>query len=355
MDELEELAQMYNTGDGAQRFKQYDAGTPDPIKYHDPSQVTLLGSGRTLGSVLSGGPFGLRGIVIPRSKAEGGSMGFDPHAPQKCIVDPGMTATPIVVDFAKLSRSDVQTACAEASAAPLTTAQDRGLLAFMKMSKMTLNPTHQAPMANPSSGFTSRTATFGSLPPTPPPSVQPPQPRTVAPPEVPVAAPFTGSIRDALSNSQRPSAPPPTVRRLRVDFELPRPMGTLTGYYHRVIRTGELLILVYDHNAEPTSQLWFPTAPEADETPYELPMLVYDETGVPDTAFFAQPTPARFIDNGVEYSILAVSQEKYLKEGKSHGNGEARRNLPGLDATGGQSGGYDPRQDLAGKQTSFGW
>lgn len=321
MDDLATLNGLYQNSDGSNRFKTYDVGTPDPTKYHDPSAVSLIGSGRSLSSVLPGSSFGLKGIIIPRATEDGGSMGFDPHKPQKCFIDPGMTNTPIVVDYAKLNKHSINSAVADAAAAGASNLQDRGLLAYLKMAHMSQHsaPTPSVPVT--SSGLISRplgnfVAAQQHVPMGGPPPGIPSAPR-LAPPEAHSAGPFTnGSIRDAFS--PRPAPPPVTAQgpahRYRVDFELPRPMGTFTGYYHEVIRKDELLILVYDHNLEPTSQLWFPTAPDSPEEAYEIPLLVYDEYGVPDTAFMVQPTPARFSRRGVEFSILAVSKEKCLKE-----------------------------------------
>jgi len=57
--------------------------TPDPTKYH---------------------PGNSYGTTIPRSAAEGQSLGFDPNVPGTVIVDPGMTDGGFTVDMSKLGR-----------------------------------------------------------------------------------------------------------------------------------------------------------------------------------------------------------------------------------------------------------
>lgn len=287
----------------------------DPLSYHDGS--SLANSYPALAGILRGR------VVIPSSYGTGVPRAFNPHAPVKVYIDPGLTKVPIEVDTSVFTKENIEEAVQTVkSAVPNADSLTTAALTFASLAAIqkkkpqlpqrfvrenaTIAGDAVAKHVKSDSGFAEKKVTMNT-------NVTMPNYRVDRPILVDThhVTPFT-NIRTSLENDQPVVQRP--VKRIRVDFELPKPMGTFTGYYHRIIRKDDLLILVYDHGAEPTSQLWFPTAAGPDEDPYDIPILVYDEVGQPDTMFLVQPTPARFTDICVEYSILAISKEKSAKE-----------------------------------------
>jgi hypothetical protein len=126
----------------------------------------------------------------------------------------------------------------------------------------------------------------------------------------------------AIASTQPAVAP---QKLIKVLFELPAPAGVLHTYYHDVVRTHELLILVYDHN-QATQHVWFPSSPACDEDgrlppPVQLGVLVYDADGHEDTGFIAYATGGRFTYQGVEFCLLSIEKEKSYKTEATNGQG----------------------------------
>ena len=292
------------------KFTTYEDGTPDPTKYHDPSEAHFLaGEGtQSLASVLPRSK-GLRGVVIPRSGPGGGSLGFNAQMPVPVYIDPEMTQRQICVDYSKLTADEINSCITEANQSNLSESRDRGVLAYALMSKL----------------CTSHRKTASSKPVLAPDPVAAPIVKTATPRKEirPDPVSLMATLADATFSS--PGTNTAATQMLKkVLFEMPRPIGQFTGYYHDVIRTDDLLILVYDHNQGKAQHVWFPQCPatEDDEDQSEFAVLVYDEDGQPDTVFSVVPTPGRFTYLGVEFCLLAISKEKSYKaqpQVNSHG------------------------------------
>jgi hypothetical protein len=95
----------------------------DASRYHDPSEHQFEGNGgRSIGSLLPSGSRGLRGVIIPRATALGGSRGFDPNKPRLVNIDPDIKGQACVVDLSQITKESMDAAFAKASENPL--AQD---------------------------------------------------------------------------------------------------------------------------------------------------------------------------------------------------------------------------------------
>lgn len=109
----------------------------------------------------------------------------------------------------------------------------------------------------------------------------------------------------------------------KVIFEMPKPLGLFPCYYHDVVRTEQLLILIYNHDF-PQQHVWFPNPPDppkmdeegnlVEEKPVEFALLVYDEEGNKDTGFICLATHGRFTYQNLEFCQLAIVREKSYKE-----------------------------------------
>lgn len=342
------LETLYRSSDGTNRFKKFSDGTPDPTKYHDISSVNFIGSnGASISNFLPGnhGFAGWRGVVVPRSRPEGGSLGFDCHAPQKCFIDPELTNGRIAVDFALLHKDKISEAFAQASVEAPSDISDRAVYTYLHMAEASKQAS-AAKLAPPAADrvLVSRpVGAFGASPkpPAPPsqelseappvrPSESQPRPEVQQPARVPERAPPLSIVSDVRSpvparkqSMEHNKQAPRPLRKVLV--ELPKPFGTFTAYYHDVIRTDDLLIFVYDHRESNLQQVWFPPAPDLspDEEgnvpePSQLGVLVYDKEGQADTGFIVYPTGARFAYEGLEYCLLSIYKEKSYKETPSH-------------------------------------
>lgn len=309
MSEGNFLSQFY--GESASLTADQPADGLDPTKYHDPHQV-LTSRGISVANVLpSVGGFRTSGVIVPRHRGEGGSLGFDPHKLGKVFIDPEMTGNRLMVDYGNLSREQIERATSEA-AAESSDPSDRGVLTYIKMAEMSKSASVPSPF--PSGSSTRPVASAADDLPSPP-GVALPTRSTV--PGQPAPGGRVQSIRERVMNTQ---APAKASRRLRVDFELPGPAGTITAFYHDVLRTGELLVLVYDYTQAGGAPTWSPTVPKNPDDTYEIGLLVYDEEGRPDTGFVATPTPAKFPHRDCEYILLVVVKERSYKE-TDHGPG----------------------------------
>jgi hypothetical protein len=101
----------------------------DASRYLDPSRQSMEGNGgRSIGSLLPGS-HGLRGVVIPRATALGGSRGFDPHKPRLVNIDPDIKGQSCVVDMSKITKESMDEAFLEAAQNPLAQTDIRLLAA----------------------------------------------------------------------------------------------------------------------------------------------------------------------------------------------------------------------------------
>jgi hypothetical protein len=78
-------------------------------RYHDPGSAYSEITGRSVASLLPGGP-GVRGVIVPRATWWGGSRGFDPHQPRLMNIDPDIKGQASVVDLSQFSKEAVAAA-----------------------------------------------------------------------------------------------------------------------------------------------------------------------------------------------------------------------------------------------------
>lgn len=345
-DSVNLLQQLYMSSDGTTRFRVFDDGTPDPTKYHDVSEVSLLQNNVSLARLVPGnhGFAGLRGVIIPRSTAEGGSLGFDHKAPQRCYIDPELTNKQICVDFSQLSKEVINQSFKQAAKEVPSDLKDRGVMAYLHMAEAVKRAEASKPAAAPQTPVETvahAVMSFGQVPrpaattpPQPPASPQPapaPSPPIAPAPQSLQAAPVQSVPLSILKDVQSPARkqsmpvpqPAPQVARptRKVLVELPKPAGFLEVRYHDVIRTDDVLILIYDHSAVGTQHVWFPSAPDTEPDangvipdPVPLGILVYDEAEQPDTGFIAYASGVKFRYGNFEFCLLAIEKEKSYKE-----------------------------------------
>lgn len=335
------LDRLYAGNAGQSSHRSHPAGTPDPTKYHAAREVLTVLPGNHGFANWDGG------VVIPRHRAGdgGGSMGFDPHKPPKVYVDPELTGGQICIDFANLTKSQInqtfKQAMQQADVDGVGDHLDRAAMAYAYLSEASKGAKPQLPAPRPETGITSRPASFAktaeAVPPPPPttstpapfaaelPPAAPPERWGVDPSPARLAAaqrPFIGSIIDDVSSPPpaRTATPmqhqPQPLRK--VLFELPQ-FGMLTGYYHDVVRTEDLLILVFNHAVGGAQHVWFPKTPPPDPQTGVAPsvllgVLVHDADGAKDTGFIVCPTPVHFQYQGLEFCVLAIEKEKSFKE-----------------------------------------
>lgn len=315
--------------------------TPDPRGYHDPSAESLESQGnRPMSALMPGsGKFGgLRGVIIPHAKVAGGSMGHDQNLPAtKVYIDPDLNGKSICVDMSKMIRAgdgvgevlasqmekyggDASTAAVGAYAAfasgPLAP-RDTGMLT-MQPAKPLSDP-RQAPIQMPGAyvvpqaaagGGQIKPASFTKRSTSPLPSIPAP-PRPV---ELLLLPPV--SLHDAFLPPAPPSASHQPARALqplrRVIFEMPRPMGQFQVYYHDVIRSGPVLVLVYDHS-QPTQMVWFPPAPDDEVDVVPIAALVSPERpGAPEMLYRVCPTGITFPRHNEEMCVLMIEAEREM-------------------------------------------
>lgn len=340
MDGQEELSleQIYQSVDGKSRFQKFPEGTPDPTKYHSLDKVAFLGGNSPIANhVGASSRFpGWRGLILPKASAEGGSMGYDPHKPQKMYIDPELTGGKIMVDFSKISKAQIDSAYREASDKIKDSKEDRACQAYLIMARMSEGarpaPAPTLQRVDPDLVLSSRPASFSARPVGEvqlPPAIDPPEVKTAAPsPGISPAMPSgRESIIEAARGVQRKpivesqdmntvqGQPAPQRRPLmKVVFELPEPIGYFQAWYSDVVRTKDLLILVANYKEHAFQQVWFPNPPKPGSEPTLLGVLVHDRDGNEDTAFTAYSTAGRFTYGDCEFAILAIENEKSFKE-----------------------------------------
>jgi hypothetical protein len=348
------ILDMYKNSD----LVPLESGTPDPNAYHDISAVDWVGS--KMGG--NHGYSGLRGVLIPKATREGASRGYNHMAPQKVFIDPQFTNKKLIVDVAKMQANPdaVMQAIAQnygqydelADAAiatfaefcePIEEAPDNVEIQTSYVPTPVKSQATQqaggrqqyvAPKASAGGAqMRTKTASFNGLKPTAKTlqlakqaevQEEAPQqdhyeaPRTSRQEPISRAVTHARSLHSELMGGS--SAPLNSRPMRKVVFELPVPgqpganMGQFAVNYHDVIRQGEVLVLVYDHNL-PTQMVWFPPLLEDPSTKEALamPVLVEGVDGEPDFIYLAYPTGVQFIRNSEEYCILTVEQEKPLE------------------------------------------
>ena len=322
-------------------------GTPDPAKYHDARSVRLEGSeAAPIGSKIPpNSKFGLPGVVIPHSKRDGGSMGWDSEAPMKVYIDPEQTNGQIKVDIASIRRdpgamtnaikeafsqhADHSDAIVEAFAkfaepisrpVPYTQPPPPPDVEIPREAPMQMRNTYVVPKASPGGGQV-KAASFVRKP-----DIQ----------ERPVNSQAISQVDDTVANVASASRharslhdelagdsiamPSGTSRPMKkVTFELPMigqqnsSLGQFPCYYHDVIREDLNLVLVYDHSC-PTQFVWFPPALEDPQSgePLGIAVLVHGALGEPNVLYKAFPTGVRFKYRNEEFCLLTVEREKNI-------------------------------------------
>lgn len=269
----------------------------DRTKYHSAGSVRdangVAMSARLPSAIEGKGT--LRGTILPSHTIDGGSLGFDSNTPARAFIDPDQTGKSLSVDLTEFSKEEVNLAFAEANKTYPSSVQARGVATYAILAELAKAKARQAELPREALLQTDH--------------IQP-EPLSRQGQEEP-----SGSILRNIRNqpSARTSTMPQSqpVASRRVDFELPKPFGVLTCYYYDVLRTDNLLILVYQEGNK-----WFPTEPDDDDPgePTAIGVLVYDKEGRKDTAFAALPTPVRFAFQGYELCVLAIEGEKSYKE-----------------------------------------
>ena len=281
------FAQLY----GENVDEKSEDSEPGYLKPTDVKFASDEDNSRTFASYISSKKIGRNaGVVIPHATSGGRSPAFDPEMKQKVFIDPEMTKGQLQVDLGKISAEDFGRCVAEA-AKVTTEVEDRAVLAYAMMAKLL----SEAEKKKPATATTQKRKTRVI------------QPQANESP-VSISKSFDQTDEDVMTGKQ-------TVKTRRVLFELPKPIGMLHAIYHDVVRTDDLLILVYDHNASVSQNVWFPQPYETsdDEEPSVIHAIVYDDAGNPDTMFEVIPTPGRFTYKNVEFCILAISREKACK------------------------------------------
>jgi hypothetical protein len=233
------------------------------------------------GRALPTGPSGLKGTVIPRAASgSGGAPSGWQGAGQvrtEIHVDPDIPGQSIVVKVADLQSDKVSTALQETSA---------------------VDPRIRA------------SAVYNALA-----AGSPPEKQIAPPQDVQEVAPVTGVSPLKAFNSTAPTNSPneapvmpdktqPTAPTEWVTFEI-EGFGEHRAPYHRVIRSGSNLVLVYDTNCDGTQRFF----PRTTDKPLGIHVA-----GEP-VAYFAHTTGIEFSDDGVDYCVLLVEHEAPIMTG----------------------------------------
>jgi hypothetical protein len=131
----------------APRRNDLRVGTPDPTKYHDPGAIKLEGGNHmTMTANMPGnhGFSGLRGVMIPRATAFGGSLGHNPHKAPIIRIDPELIGGDgIVVDLSKVNQKDMENAVMTELQAGYEDPADAMTAAFAHFASRMPGPRHQ--------------------------------------------------------------------------------------------------------------------------------------------------------------------------------------------------------------------
>lgn len=207
MRSFSELRGAFTADELREQLAREEAGEVDSIstKYRDGLDV-----------------HGLRGVVIPTARERtGGSYGFDAHEPAKIIVDPDKPSS-YVIDTKKFRKD---TRKKRPAADPATSmrelAEQEGRLDLVEQINEQMPTPEQVdklpPMPTPSKEAQSNPAPFEP----------------------------TEEKRDITPKQITSYAEP----QIKVSFDL-GDFGSLDAYYHRVIRDGDVVVLVWDASSK---------------------------------------------------------------------------------------------------------
>jgi hypothetical protein len=222
------------------------------------------------------------GVILPAGSADGASSAFDGTKPIKATINPSEQGHGgFSLDLSQLTTEQQNAAYRAAKAKFPTDSKACALAAYATMADMVTRLSAKTVVAAAPAVKTRKPAAAG-------------------------VEPILASVYRQTEGDNQVSQQAKKLRR--VDFELPRPYGTITCNYHDVVRTSSLLILI--HELAAGGMKWFPQPAEADEDPVAIGVLVYDEDGNPDTAFAAMGTPVKFVYSGLEFCVMAIDAER---------------------------------------------
>ncbi len=267
--------------DGASSGSWRTSSDHDPSKYYDPSTAFRESDGRSLASLLPSRG-GLQGVIIPKSKRFGGSLGWNSHAPQVINIDPHIAGQSSVVDLADVSKEKMERAMA--SVANIQDPKLAASLAFRKIASGTkpvgLPETVERVTNQGNSHMLARGAYV-----TPKAGMNGAQISRNTPKPIPVKGnttkmddkeieemdrqAFEAAVSNRIGNESKPESRSTLFNKPKSAFKVAMPetsemvtyevegFGHLTCSYTSVIRDGINLILVCDNNQKNT-QKFFP-------------------------------------------------------------------------------------------------
>lgn len=323
----------------------------DASRYLDPARASLEQNGRSVASLLPGGARGLQSVIIPRSRREFGSRGFDANKPRLINIDPDIKGQSSVVDLSKIDKRKVAAAYKEAERTPGIGDDDR-LIASATFRSLAIS-TEPVGMSNNSTQFRMpRMSPIGGayvVPKAGPngsqlldeipldrqleevtisPAVTPfrrepldnvPEPLQLEEePRRPVEKQATlrpvrsSSLLERVAQNRTPvnnaGSPPARVQprvsppTRRVTFEA-RGWGQLPYCYHDVVKANNLLVLVYEDSYD--GPRLFPPVTNSEDPDSSLAVQLDGD----DRIYEVHSTGATFNHNGCTYCILVIENE----------------------------------------------
>lgn len=205
----------------------------DPDRYASPD-TQYLSSGAPLSAVLPP-RMGMSGLVVPQATADGGLSGFDPHRPQRVIIDPGPNGQGFEIDLSQITKEDTIAATANGqtvrSAGSAEKTRDASVDCLRRMAKLAeARMTAPVPPEDVSS----------------PPMYAAPELSATAVPRYATVSPRQAAMQPSVTPVPLPAAPPAVEAPAEaVVFEVDG-FGTFEASYHVVVRAGDCLLLAMD-------------------------------------------------------------------------------------------------------------
>lgn len=296
-------------------------------RVHDvPEFAGLVGrmpTGRTKG----GASFSsARGVVVPsvESGQDGTSMGFNPNEPQRVRVlgDGGRVISEVAIsDF---TSEEVNQAREAAKRRGAKNSMDIGNIAMQSLALLAKQRGAGA------AGQAVPVAKVAATPPVTTVAVaKQAKPEVVAAAKVKAPA-STASVLQRLSQEPKPApvyeAPVmSTIRKplKKVAIQLPGSIGDHVCYYHDVLESENLLVLVHDRSRNDIQHVWFPLVDERllvsalpegeDLRACRAGVIVYDEDGDEDMGYLVYPTNIRFSFESYDFCLLTLVNRRDLK------------------------------------------
>jgi hypothetical protein len=310
---------------GGRQTYAMDVHTPDPSKHHPLDSVPGF-AGKVSQSAYTD--------LIPRATRDGASRGRNHNiAAKQIIVDPNSDGPGgrLVIDTDKYRQMSGEVAGMLKAALETTDDYNLATLSVLsnfavdseetespKESSAVVTPPVESPATQSAVPAMGRPYSFGGQP-------QPTSPtdRAVRPPDCeprPTAlASGTGVslMSELMSPAERRPTPVDRPRPMatgptrKVVIELPTPGRpiSMTCFYHDVLRQGDNLVLVYDHD-HPGQAVWFPPAMGEGEEVIPVAMEVTDATGTGSTVYSAYPLDISFKYHRNEFYVLKIELEK---------------------------------------------